>query len=90
MVSWLNLRRAGPISIDLGSRSVKLVQMNGDRTRILESVKWDLPADAPTDAEALYARWTQALVEAREGRKFSGRDALVCLVLATWRFKTSA
>lgn len=79
MVAWLSFRRAGPISIDLGSRSIKLVQMNGDRTRIVESVKWDLPSEPASDLETLCSRWTQALVEAREGRKFHGRDVVVCL-----------
>lgn len=79
MVAWPTFRRAGPIGIDLGSRSVKLVQMNGDRSRVLESVRWDLPAAPPADFEELARRWTQALVEAREGRRFRGRDAVVCL-----------
>lgn len=79
MVAWPTFRRAGPIAIDFGTRSVKLVQMNGDRTRIVESVRRDLPGDALTDPEALCQAWTQALIEAREGRKFTGRDAIVCL-----------
>ena len=79
MVSWPKFRRVGPIGIDLGSRSIKLVQMNGDRTRILESVRWDLPIEPAADAAEQFKRWTTALVEAREGRKFVGRECIVCL-----------
>ena len=79
MIAWPKIRGAGPIGIDLGTRSVKLVQMNRDRTRIVESVRWDLPTDPPKDLDELCSRWTKALVEAREGRKFRGRDAVVCL-----------
>lgn len=79
MVSWPTFRRAGPIGIDLGSRSIKLVQMNGDRTRILESVRWDLPIEPAADAAEQFKRWTTALMEAREGRKFVGRECVVCL-----------
>jgi len=79
MVAWPNFRRAGPIGIDLGTRSVKLVQMSGDRTRVLESVRWDLPVEPAADFEELAKRWTQAVVDAREGRRFRGREAIVCL-----------
>lgn len=79
MVSLQGFRRVGPIGIDLGSRSIKLVQMNGDRSKILESVRWDLPIEPAADADEQLKRWTKALVEAREGRKFRGKDVVVCL-----------
>jgi len=79
MIAWPKIYGAGPIGVDLGTRSVKLVQMNRDRTRVLESVRWDLPTDPPKDLDEQCARWTKALVEAREGRKFRGRDVVVCL-----------
>lgn len=43
MISWLNNRRYGPIGIDLGSRSVKLVQLSADRTKLIDAARWDLP-----------------------------------------------
>jgi len=59
MVSFQSFRRVGPIGIDLGSRSIKLVQMNGDRSRILESVRWDLPIEPAADFDELMKRWTR-------------------------------
>jgi type IV pilus assembly protein PilM len=56
-----------------------LVQLSGDRSRVIESVRWDLPAEPAADFEELARRWTTALTSAREGRKFRGRDAVVCL-----------
>ncbi len=79
MVSWPIFKKAGPIGIDLGSRSIKLVQMNHDRSRIVESVRWDLPLEPAADFEDLCRRWSTALAEAREGRRFRGREAVVCL-----------
>ena len=51
MVTWPTFRRSGPIAVDLGVRAVKLVQMNADRSRIVESVRWDLPLEAPADLD---------------------------------------
>lgn len=80
MVSWSNLfKRSGPIGIDLGTRSVKLVQLSADGAQIIDSVRWDLPTDPTDDLEEQCKRWTKALIEAREGRRFRGTDAVVSL-----------
>jgi type IV pilus assembly protein PilM len=79
MVSLSFLQRPGPIAVDLGTRSVKLVQMSADRSRIVESVRWDLPHEPPADTEELAQRWTKAIIEAREGRRFKGNEAVICL-----------
>ena len=79
MVSWNSFKRPGPIGIDLGTRSVKMVQLTGDGTKIVESVRWDLPSEPTDDLEVQCKRWTQALIEAREGRRFRGNDAVVSL-----------
>ncbi len=79
MVSWPSFRRAGPIAVDLGSRSIKLLQMNGERTKVLEQVRHELPADPAADVEEQARRWTKALIEAREGRRFKGNEAVICL-----------
>jgi len=41
MVRWLAKHRYGPIGIDVGSRSVKLVQFDADHSRVLEAARWD-------------------------------------------------
>jgi type IV pilus assembly protein PilM len=73
------LRRHGPIGVDLGSRSVKLVQFSADRTRLLETSRWDLPQGNKLTSEEHESLQVEALQKAREGRQFLGRDAVVCL-----------
>lgn len=79
MVSWKWWRRASPIGVDLGSRSVKLVQLNHDRTQILETARWDLTEPLADESTRRAAQWIEALRRAREGRKFIGREAVLCL-----------
>jgi type IV pilus assembly protein PilM len=52
MPAWIKHNRCGPIGIDLGTRSVKLVQFDAARERIHEAARWDLPAEAPGDSPA--------------------------------------
>jgi type IV pilus assembly protein PilM len=67
-----------PIGIDIGTHSVKLVQMNGDRSEVLHAARWDLPA--PSDsAEDRYPAIASSIKQAYESRRFSGREAVVCL-----------
>ena len=37
MVSFLNSNRTGPIGVDIGSRSVKLLQFNAARSELWEA-----------------------------------------------------
>ena len=79
MVGWFGRGRASPIGVDVGSRSVKLVQFNADRTRVWEAARWDLTADkAARDAER-DDQVVEAIRRAREGRGFRGRAAVLCL-----------
>lgn len=76
MVGLLTSRHFGPIGVDLGSRSVKLVQLSADGRRLVECSSWEVPGvDAAAQAGAL----TEALAQARGGRRFRGRHAVVCL-----------
>jgi type IV pilus assembly protein PilM len=79
MVGLSRHRRHGPIGVDIGSRSVKLVQLNSDRTEIREAVRWDLPPAGADDPTARTPRIVQALAQAREGRAFRGHEAVFCL-----------
>ena len=80
MFRWLPRRRYSPIGIDLGARTIKLVQMTGDRSRLVEAARVELPplGDKPT-AEQQAARLADGLKKGLEGRAFKGRDAVVCL-----------
>ena len=71
-------RGAGPIGVDIGSRSVRLLQFNADRTRVIDAARRELPPPAK-DFAARCEALTEAIVAACEGRSFRGRDAVVCL-----------
>lgn len=80
MISWLGKHRAGPIGVDLGVRSIKLVQFSSDRSRLIDACRWELPPVLPnTTFEQHVARWTDGMSKALEGRSFRGRDVVVCL-----------
>ncbi|MFZ5828701.1 MAG: pilus assembly protein PilM [Planctomycetota bacterium] len=77
MNSLLGGKRAGPIGIDIGSRSLKLLQLSADRTTVLQAARYDLPAE-----DGLQQRWRQAsetLRRAQQERGFHGRAAVLCL-----------
>jgi type IV pilus assembly protein PilM len=78
MVSFLTRGRPSPIGVDIGSRSVKLLQFNAARSDLWESARWDLPP-ASGNAEARDAEVIEAIRRAREGRSFRGRDAVLSL-----------
>jgi type IV pilus assembly protein PilM len=44
MFGLLTTSRSGPIGIDIGSRSVKLLQLNAERTRVVDAARRDLLA----------------------------------------------
>lgn len=80
MIQWFSKRRFSPIGIDVGARSVKLVQLSGDRSRLIDAVRVELPpaADDATP-EQQSARVAEGLTKGLSGRAFQGRDAVVCL-----------
>ena len=43
MFRWLPRRRYSPIGIDLGARSIKLVQLTGDRCQLVDAARVELP-----------------------------------------------
>lgn len=79
MVSWMNLKRHGPIGVDLGCSSIKLVQLSSDRTEVLDAARWDLPPAGDCSADRRRQQLIEALRQAREGHSFRGRDAVLCL-----------
>lgn len=79
MRGWFSRQRCGPIGVDVGSRSVKLLQFDADRKRVVEAARWDLAADPNAKPEERDAEVVAALQRAREGREFRSRDAVFCL-----------
>ena len=80
MISLLKSHKNGPIGVDIGARSIKLVQFNADRSRLIDACRWDLPAIADDATPQQQAdRLTNGLRQAFEGRSFRGREAVLCL-----------
>jgi type IV pilus assembly protein PilM len=80
MVRWTPRRRFGPIGIDIGARSIKLVQLSGDRSRLIEAARVELPPAADAAAPDQQAeRITDGLRRGLRDRDFRGRDAVLCL-----------
>ncbi len=79
MAKWLSRQRCGPIGVDIGSRSIKLLQFDAARTRIHEAARWDLPPEPAAKPEHHDQRVAEAIRRAREGRNFRGREAVLCL-----------
>jgi type IV pilus assembly protein PilM len=79
MAGWLSSRRCGPIGVDIGSRSVKLLQLSRDRSQVHDWARWDLPDPEPKDPARRDERIVEAMRRAREGHDFRGRDAVFCL-----------
>jgi type IV pilus assembly protein PilM len=81
MPRWLPTRRFGPIGIDVGLRSVKLLQLDSQAGRVLDAARCDLPPDGADDKDAPQRdrHLIELLRQAREGRRFRGRDAVLCL-----------
>ena len=79
MVKWIAKRRYSPIGVDVGSRSVKLLQLDVERCAVHEAARWDLSSNDVRDPAERDARVAEAIHRAREGRNFRGRKAVFCL-----------
>lgn len=81
MFSRFTQRRHAPIGLDMGSRTVKLVQFNAGQEKLIEAVRWDLPARTSGGAETPLTtdQWAEAIEQAYQGRGFRGRDVVLCL-----------
>lgn len=79
MVAWNPIQRASPIGIDVGTRSIKLMQFSADRGTIVDFARWDFPTMAVGDPEQRLQLVSQALKQLREGRCFRGKEAVMCL-----------
>lgn len=79
-VSTFRPTKFGPIGIDLGSRSVKLVQFTADQKQLVDAVRWELPV-LPEDATPAERanQLAESIRMAREGRNFRGKAAVVSL-----------
>lgn len=77
---WLTQRRYSPIGVDIGARTIKLMQLTGDLSRLVEAARVDLQplpegATPQQHAEQLMESLRWALAD----KAFRGREAVVCL-----------
>ncbi|HTN74869.1 MAG TPA: pilus assembly protein PilM [Pirellulaceae bacterium] len=81
MVRWLTTNRYSPIGIDVGTRSVKLVQFTADQKELVEISRAELAAgDLRALTSEVYAeRVADAISRAREGRNFRGKNIVLGL-----------
>lgn len=73
----LPFNSTGPIGVDIGSRTIKMVQFSADRKSLYEYAAYDLPGGS--DAAPVGEKLQTALHHCLEGRRFRGKDAIVCV-----------
>lgn len=79
MWEMFNARRCSPLGLDLGSRSIKLVQFNAECTKLVAAARKELPQGRKVAAEEYDALLVDAIRQAREAQEFRGRDVVVSL-----------
>ncbi len=79
MIGWLTNQRWGPIGVDIGARSIKLVQCSQDGQHVLALAQGELPQTTQASPEQRLAAVAGVLAKVREARPFRGRDAVLCL-----------
>lgn len=83
MISSLFKRKYGPIGIDVGTRSIKMVQFSADQQTLVDAVRCEIPSDVATeenrDAPDAVERLAETIRQAREGRNFRGKETVLCL-----------
>ena len=81
MIRHLLRPRFGPIGIDVGTRSLKMVQLTADRSELVDAsrVEWNTgDGDDLSDSERADLI-IAAIGRAREGHSFRGSGAVMCL-----------
>jgi type IV pilus assembly protein PilM len=79
MIGWLTKHRWGPIGVDIGARSIKLMQCSHDAQQVLALAQGELPQAAQASPELRLAAMAEVLGKLRDSRPFRGRDAVLCL-----------
>ncbi|PHS16988.1 MAG: hypothetical protein COA78_03340 [Blastopirellula sp.] len=82
MISFPTLSNT-PIGLDIGTSSIKLVQLNSDYSKVHESVRYDFSIDNSLASneldEAMDRALSNVLSKAKQGRRFRGNEVVVCL-----------
>ena len=81
MSGWFGPRGYGPIGLDLGTRSLKMLQFSASGDRLIDAAKWDFPltqGEVPS-GEKRAALLAEALHSLRKGHGFRGREVALCV-----------
>jgi type IV pilus assembly protein PilM len=76
-----------PIGLDLGSGSVKLLQLDASGTAVISAGKYDLPVDLPSDGPERRAELIEGCRKLIEATQPQGRDVVVGLTDASVQYK---
>lgn len=79
MVGWFSQRRCGPIAIDWGHGSLKLLQLTADQSSVCAAAWVAFPGDDDPDPASRDAAAVETLRESLEAHGFRGRSAVICL-----------
>ena len=77
MIAWPKTWKPSPIGVDIGARSVKLLQLDQTQTKVLEFGRWQFTTEfgaAARDDEIV-----EAIAGLRESKRFRGRAAVMCV-----------
>ncbi len=79
MVGWIGQARFGPIAVDWGRNSLKLLQLSADQSSVVAAVRCPFPGDDEEDPRSRDALAAEMLKQTIESNGFHGRQAVVCL-----------
>ncbi|MFO0885256.1 MAG: pilus assembly protein PilM [Pirellulales bacterium] len=80
MISWPLFTRSGPLGIDIGTKSIKAVQLSADRSRVVAAHRLELSAAATEQTgEQRQATISDALATLVKQHGLKGCDAVCCL-----------
>ncbi len=80
MISWPFNKRTGPLGIDIGSKSIKVVQLSSDLKRVTAAHRVELPAGHPEQPEDVRAEAiTKSLTNLVKQHRLQGTDTVCCL-----------
>jgi len=82
-------RNIGPIGLDLGTASIKMLQLSGpeDDLSAVASARYDLPGDIPSAGPERRAVLIEACRKLYDSAPFRGRRVVSCLPVSTVRYK---
>ena len=74
-------KKAGPIGIDLGCSSIKMMQLSsaGEGVALVAAAKADVPRDIQGDREALQYWYVKTTKQLLASKPFRGRKVVTCL-----------